>query len=115
MKKLLVLIAIMSAFAASALAQAGQVGVRQWKLVRLNGVHIPDTSRAYLELNADETRFTGNAGCNRMFGAVGIRRNRIDFSRIGTTKMACTDRRTQRLESDFIRNLENIGSIRASG
>ncbi|MEP7147370.1 MAG: META domain-containing protein [Acidobacteriota bacterium] len=107
MKKLLIFIAIMSVFATSVLAQAGQIGVRQWKLVRLNGVHVADTSAAYLELNADQTRFTGNAGCNRMFGAVDVRRHRVDFSNIGTTKMACADRRAQRSESDFIRSLEN--------
>ncbi len=107
MKKLLIFIAIVSAFATSALAQRGQIGVRQWKLVRLNGVHVAATSVAYLELNADQTRFTGNAGCNRMFGTVDVRRNRVTFSNIGTTKMACVDRRAQRLESDFIRSLEN--------
>lgn len=106
MKQLLILIAIVTVVAASALAQAGQIGVRQWKLVQLNGVNVSDSSPAYLELNAAQSRFTGNAGCNRMFGVVSVRRNRVDFSNIGTTKMACADRRTHRLEADFVRALE---------
>lgn len=107
MKKLFFLIAILSAFAVSAFAQVGQIGVRQWKLVQLNGENVLNT-RAYLELNADQTRFSGNAGCNRMFGAVTVRRDRVDFSNVGTTKMACADRRAQRLETDFVRTLENV-------
>jgi heat shock protein HslJ len=107
MKRLLILMTIVSAFATAAFAQAGQIGVRQWKLVQLNGMNVSNASAAYLEFNADQTRFTGNAGCNRMFGTVSVRRDRVDFSNIGTTKMACSDRRMQRLESDFVRALEN--------
>ena len=115
MKRLLIFGAIVSAFAASALAQAEQIGVRQWKLVQLNGVRVAESSAAYLELNADQTRFIGNAGCNRMFGAVRIQRKRVDFSNIGTTKMACRDRRVQRLESEFIQTLENVDRFERQG
>jgi heat shock protein HslJ len=115
MKRLLILMTILSAFATAAFAQAGQIGVRQWKLVQLNGVTVSDSSPAYLELTADQSRFTGNAGCNRMFGAVTVRRDRVDFSNIGTTKMACADRRAQRLESDFVRALENADRFERRG
>jgi heat shock protein HslJ len=115
MKRLLILVAIISAFATAAFAQAGQIGVRQWKLVQLNGVKVSDSSPAYLELNAEQSRFTGNAGCNRMFGAVTVRRDRVDFSNIGTTKMACADRSAQRLESDFVRALENADRFERRG
>lgn len=115
MKRLLMLVTILSAFATAAFAQAGQIGVRQWKLVQLNGVNVSDSSPAYLELNAEQSRFTGNAGCNRMFGAVTIRRDRVDFSNIGTTKMACADRRAQRLESDLVRALENADRFERRG
>ncbi len=115
MNRLLILAAIVSAFTTAAFAQAGQIGERQWKLVQLHGMNVSNSSAAYLELNADQTRFTGNAGCNRMFGAVNVRRDRVDFSSIGTTKMACSDRRAQRLESDFIRALENANRFDRRG
>ncbi len=106
--------AIILAFAISAFAQAGQIGVRQWKLVQLNGENIANTA-AYLELNAENTRFSGNAGCNRMFGAVDVQRDRVDFLNIGTTKMACADRRAQRVETDFVRTLENVNRFERRG
>ena len=115
MKRLFVLIAFASAVATSALAQTGQIGVRQWKLVELNRVNVANSSAAYLELNADQARFTGNAGCNRMFGTVSVRRDRVDFSNIGTTKMACADRRVERAESDFVRALENADRFERRG
>ncbi|MEO8041559.1 MAG: META domain-containing protein [Acidobacteriota bacterium] len=115
MKKFLMLITVVSAVATSALAQSGQIGERQWKLVQLNGVNASNSLAAYLELDADQTRFTGNSGCNRMFGAVSVRRDRVDFSNIGTTKMACADRRAQRAESDFVRALENANRFERRG
>ncbi|MEO6334008.1 MAG: META domain-containing protein [Pyrinomonadaceae bacterium] len=115
MKNLIILIAIMSAFAATTAAQAGQVGVRPWKLIRLNGASVANSSVAYIELNAEQTRFTGNAGCNRMFGRVMVRQNRLAFSNIGTTKMACAERRAQRLESDFVRALGDVDRFERRG
>ena len=115
MKKLFLLIAIVSAFATAASAQSGEIGVRQWKLVQLNGVKVPNSSKAYLELNADQTSLTGNAGCNRMFGSVEVKQNRVDFSSIGSTRMACEDERVQRLEFDFVKTLENADRFEQSG
>ena len=108
MKRLFLFAALIAAFAVSSFAQAERIGVRQWKLIELNGVAVPNSSRAYLELNAERTRFSGNAGCNRMFGTALVRGARLDLSNIGTTRMACADRRLQRLETEFVRALENV-------
>ena len=108
MNRLILFVALIAAFAVSSFAQAERIGVRQWKLVQLNGTAVPNSSNAYLELNADQTRFSGNAGCNRMFGTALVRGARVDLSNIGTTKMACADRRLQRLETEFVRALENV-------
>ncbi len=62
MKKLFISIAMVSMLAIAASAQAGKIGVRQWKLIQLNGVNIADSSTAYVELNSDQTRLIGNAG-----------------------------------------------------
>ena len=115
MRKVLVVITIMVASAVAALAQADRLGTRQWKLVQLEGLNVQSSSRAYLELEANETRFTGNTGCNRMFGSVYLQGRRIDFSNIGTTKMACTDTRVRRVETAFVRALENADRFRRRG
>ena len=108
MNRIILFVAIIGSFAIATFGQAERIGVRQWKLVQLNGAPVPNASNAYLELNADQTRFSGNAGCNRMFGTANVRGTRVDLSNIGTTRMACADRRLQRLETEFIRALENV-------
>jgi heat shock protein HslJ len=115
MKKLLILVAIVSAFATAALAQAQQIGVRQWKLVELNGVRVGESSAAYLQLDEGQRRLAGNAGCNRMFGTAKVESSRVVFSNIATTRMACRDRLTRRLESDFIRMLQRVDRFERRG
>ena len=115
MKKTVLIAIVMLASGIGALAQADRVGNRQWKLVQLDGANVQASSKAYLELDASQTRFSGNTGCNRMFGPVVVQARRIDFSNIGTTRMACTDPRARRLETSFVRALENVDRYRRSG
>jgi len=115
MKQSLILIAIITTFAAAALAQAERIGFRQWKLVQLDGIRVAGSSTAYLQLDPDPTRFTGSTGCNRMFGAVAVDKRRLSFSNIGTTKMACADPRVRRIETAFIRALGNVDRYRETG
>jgi heat shock protein HslJ len=95
-------------------AQTDQIGGRRWKLVQINGSNV-GTSAAYFELSADRTRFSGNAGCNRIFGSVDIRRDTINFSKVGITRMACANRRVQKLETEFVRALENADRYERRG
>src|SRR5688572_7237892 len=108
MKKLLTIAVFIALSVVSALAQNERLGTTNWKLVRLAGTPVSKTSKANLELNADQTRFTGNTGCNRMFGAVSVQGRRIDFSNVGTTRMACVDPRIRNVETAFVRALENV-------
>jgi heat shock protein HslJ len=44
----------------------------------------------HLILRSDENRIAGNGGCNSFFGSYALStENRIVFSNIGSTKMAC--------------------------
>lgn len=115
MKKLLILSALITASVMSAFAQAERIGTRQWKLVQLDGANVVNSSRAYMEMNLDQTRFTGNTGCNRMFGAATVQGRRVDFSSIGSTKMACADPRVRRVETAFVKALENADRFRQRG
>lgn len=112
MKKLLTIAIFIALSVVSALAQNDRLGTTHWKLVRLAGTPVTSASKAYLELNAEQTRFSGNAGCNRMFGAVNVQGRRIDFSNVGTTRMACADPRVRNIETAFVRALENVDRFR---
>jgi heat shock protein HslJ len=88
MKHTFLLITFLSALCIGASAESLQMGGRQWKLVELNGSPVA-ASNAYLEVDPEQKRMTGNAGCNRMFGGIEINGRQIVFSNIGTTRMAC--------------------------
>src|SRR5215207_5023771 len=108
MKRALILVGIVMAFVGVAAAQAGRISTRQWKLVELNGTEVDASSRAYLELESGQTRFTGHTGCNRMFGSIQIQGQRVDFSGIGTTRMACVEAGARRIEAALLKALENV-------
>ena len=115
MNKILTIIALIMASVTVMMGQNARLETRQWKLTQLEGIRVLEPSSAYLELDAAGTRFTGNAGCNRMFGAVDIQGRRIDFSNIGTTRMACADSRVVRTETLFVKALENADRFRLQG
>ena len=114
MKRILILLALLIAFGAAISAQPVPIAGRQWKLTELNGTPV-GTSNAYLEFERGQTRFSGNAGCNRMFGGVEIRGWRIVFSNVGTTRMACADRQVQRNETAFLAVLRTLNGFRLDG
>lgn len=112
MKKVLIIATLITASVAAAFGQNDRLGTRQWKLIQLDGANVSASSKAYLEIDADQSRFSGNAGCNRMFGAVDVQGRRIDFSNVGTTRMACVDPRVRRVETNFVKALENVDRFR---
>lgn len=104
--KILIGIFTMIAFATTAaFAQAGKLGTGPWKLTQLGGKRISADSKAYIELDIGQARFTGSAGCNRMFGSVALNGRNISFSRIGTTRMACVDPEASSIETAFLKAL----------
>ena len=114
MKRLFILVIFLSTLATAASAYTPRIGGRQWKLVELNGSRI-GTSNAHFEFDRDQKRMTGNSGCNRMFGGVEIRGRQIVFSNIGTTRMACADRRMQDIETALLAELKNVDGFQQSG
>lgn len=87
-KSLILTFAIIAAVSTGVFAQAGRISGIQWTLTYANGRNVTNSS-AYFEIDSGQTRFTGNTGCNRMFGAVAVNDRRITFSNIGTTKRMC--------------------------
>ena len=49
----------------------------------------PPGRPAELQLAADQDRVSGSGGCNRLIGGFQLSGERIRFSRLGSTQMAC--------------------------
>lgn len=71
------------------------------KLIQLDGESITD-SKASLRFDIETKSFTGSNGCNRISGSmVGIR-DEVFFGDIISTKMACVDEQTMKIEKRFM-------------
>ena len=75
-----------------------------WELTRLNGRNMAD-SNAVIDFDPTKNAFTGNAGCNKMFGSYTVKGGTIRFSKVGTTKMFCAKPGVMKDEAEFIRAL----------
>lgn len=63
-----------------------------WKLTRLNEepIEVYDNQREpSLILASEENRLSGSDGCNRIMGSFQLREDKLKFSRIASTMMAC--------------------------
>jgi heat shock protein HslJ len=108
---LIILLAVLSVAVS---AQSLEITGRQWMLVGLDGSSIT-TSTVYFEFQRDMTRFSGNAGCNRMFGSMKTDGQKIAFSNVATTRMACVDAEKQKIETAVLIALTNVDGIRQRG
>ncbi|MGE3466313.1 MAG: META domain-containing protein [Pyrinomonadaceae bacterium] len=99
--------------AANAFAGDGFSSTR-WKLVEANGSPVTN-SLAALEINEDGSRFTGNTGCNRMFGELSVDGRKIDLRSIGTTKRMCKLMEGNVAESVFLKALDDTRTFRSNG
>ncbi len=87
---------------------------KRWDLVEINGSRVY-SSKAFLEIAKSDTRFSGNAGCNRMFGDVSVNGKNINFGSVGLTRMLCNERGVMKLETDFTRALERVTRFERTG
>lgn len=71
---------------------------KKWILVELDGQPIedPEKNPAYFVMDSVEKKINGQLGCNSFFGTYKIEKNqKISFSEMGTTMMACPDMNTE--------------------
>ena len=79
---------------------------KYWKLIKLEGKDIKmvenQEKEIFFMLKTDENRVTGFAGCNTILGSYSLEEgNRIRFSNMGSTMMACPDVNFN--EADFLK------------
>lgn len=83
----------------------------QWRLTHLGGqvlTNPPGATAISLQLQPDNPRVTGFAGCNRMFGAYLLNGDQLKFDQIGATRMACLDESRMKLEQDYFQALSQV-------
>jgi heat shock protein HslJ len=90
---------------------------KNWKLIELKGKKITQIDASvkepFLFLNGNDKKVTGNGGCNSFFGTYRLSAgNKISFSDIGSTKMACPD---MDVESQFFQVLSETDNYSVSG
>jgi copper homeostasis protein (lipoprotein) len=87
-----------------------------WKLVRLRGEPVgavENQREPHIVLHADGQRVAGSGGCNRLLGGYRIDGNRIEFSKLAVTLMACPAGMEQ--EQAFLRALGEAARWRVTG
>lgn len=86
-----------------------------WKLVRLGAtlVSAEGEREPYLVLHSREKRVAGYGGCNRMLGAYELSGDRLTFSQIAGTMMACAEGMEH--ERAFHDALEKVSRWRIEG
>jgi heat shock protein HslJ len=83
-------------------------------LTHIDGKPI-SASKAFIEINNEKTRFTGHAGCNRMFGGMEFTDGKLALKGIGTTRMACADEEISTIEGNFLTELGRVNGLRQNG
>lgn len=83
----------------------------KWVLQSLNGENIKlsdQNSEMFIQFDEAEKRVNGRAACNRFFGNYEMERNKLKFSPMGATRMACPD---LQIENRFFEMLETVDSF----
>lgn len=90
-----------------------------WKLVDLDGkpVHSANAANqqreAHMVLNEAEQRINGHGGCNRFFGQFSMENQKLSFTGLGSTMMACID--GMETEQAFLLALGETNRFEVSG
>ncbi|HEY6120105.1 MAG TPA: META domain-containing protein [Pyrinomonadaceae bacterium] len=87
---------------------------KKWKLTEVNGAAV-QSPKAYIEFDGKTKRFSGNGGCNRIAGGYKVDAMHIKFSQAISTRMACIDSEVQRVETDFLKALNEVTDFQIQG
>jgi putative lipoprotein len=94
-------------------ASAASVPLTQtnWRLAQLGAEVIPNPPGDHavaIQLQAQNSRVTGFAGCNRMFGGYSLNGDTLKFDQVGATKMACLEEDRMQLEGRFFEMMSQV-------
>ena len=87
----------------------------KWRLIEVNGksVKSSDDKDYFIDLDSNTGRFTGFVGCNTVMGSYVMKdATKLQFSNVGSTKMACPD---GNVESKFMKMIEKVENYTIDG
>ena len=105
---ILIIFAVFVAF-----GQKSEASGTKWLLTHIDGKAI-SSSKAFIEINNEKTRFNGHNGCNRMFGGMELNDGKLTIKQIGSTKMACLNADGD-VEQGFMAELGRANGLRQDG
>jgi putative lipoprotein len=111
---ILITLAFIASSSVLTFGQARSLQGTEWKLLEAYGKTIRNSS-AGIEFADNGSRFTGNTGCNHMFGTSNVRGRNIDFRGIGTTRRACKMMPGSVTENDFLKALRDTSRYDQTG
>jgi copper homeostasis protein (lipoprotein) len=82
-----------------------------WRLTQLGDETVdnpPGGQAISLQLQPQNSRVVGFAGCNRMFGGYLLNGDTMKFDQLGGTKMACADGKRMQLEQRYFEALARV-------
>jgi heat shock protein HslJ/uncharacterized membrane protein len=98
--------------------RTGSLTNTYWKLTELDGRAVlvsPNRREPHLRLMVDGARVAGSTGCNNILGRYEQTGDRIRFSGLATTRMACLDEEANRQEGAFVEALGQVDRFAVSG
>jgi len=87
-----------------------------WKLTHLGDAAVNLSSEhrePHLVLRSEDHRVGGHGGCNRITGSYVLDRNRVNFSDMASTMMACAE--GMDIERSFLETLERVKTWKITG
>lgn len=85
---------------------------KTWIVTHINGEAIStqptDRNIPSLQLDAQQQRFSGADGCNRLMGSYVITGSQILFGQIASSMMACLDQNIQKTSTDYTQALGQV-------
>lgn len=97
-------------------ASGNQTLEGSWRLteVAAQTVGVADSGAKLLQFEAGSNKFSGNVGCNRMFGLYESQGSQLRFSGVATTRMAC-DPVTMQVEQKVVQSMNQVQSWHIAG
>lgn len=86
---------------------------KELRVIQLKGISI-ENSNLFMTFDFQNGRFTGKTGCNSVGGSLQYDGERIIFSQVFSTKMACLDPAKMDREKEMI-SILNAGDVRYDG
>ncbi|PWT94601.1 MAG: hypothetical protein C5B55_02420 [Blastocatellia bacterium] len=88
------------------LVSTSSLAREKWELIEVNGASV-QRSKAYIQFDENTKRFSGSGGCNRIAGGYEVDGSHIRFLQTVMTRMACLDNEVQRVETEFLKALND--------